>query len=75
MRGLNLTAKLAKVDCPVTILCGEKDKANLKAEKKLVGLLPQVELQIVKGAGHEVNKDAPEAVAAILDRRRPGGNL
>lgn len=74
MRGLNLTAKLAKVDCPVTILCGEKDRANLKAAKNLVRLLPQAELQIVKGAGHEVNKDAPEAIAAILDRRRPGGN-
>lgn len=75
MRGLDFTNKLSEVDCPVTILCGEKDRANLKAAKKLVGLLPQAELQIVKGAGHEVNKDAPEAVAAILDRRRPGGNL
>ena len=75
MRGLDFTNKLSEVNCPVTILCGEKDRANLKAAKKLVGRLPQAELQIVKGAGHEVNKDAPEAVAAILDRRRPGGNL
>ena len=75
MKDLDFSHKVNVIKCPTFIICGEKDKANLKAEKKLVGLLPQVELQIVKGAGHEVNKDAPEAVAAILDRRRPGGNL
>ena len=72
MRGLNLTAKLSEVNCPVTILCGEKDRANLKAAKKLWKLLPKAELQIIKGAGHEVNKDAPEVIAAILDMRRSG---
>ena len=53
--------------CPVTIVCGEKDSANLKASKKLNELLPHATLQIVPGAGHEINKDAPEAIAAVLN--------
>lgn len=56
-----------KITCPVTVLCGEKDRANLKASKKLNELLSQATLQIVSGAGHEINKDAPEVIAAILN--------
>lgn len=67
MRSLDFTSQLNGVTCPVTIVCGEKDSANLKASKKLNELLPQATLQIVPGAGHEINKDAPETIAAILN--------
>lgn len=67
MRSLDFTSQLSKIICPVTVLCGEKDRANLKASKKLNELLSQATLQIVSGAGHEINKDAPEAIAAILN--------
>ena len=67
MRALDFTAQLSGILCPVNILCGEKDSANLKASKKLNEILPKVTLQIVPGAGHEINKDAPEAIAAILN--------
>ena len=67
MRSLHFTPHLNGITCPVTILCGEKDSANLKASKKLNGLLPQATLQIIPGAGHEISKDAPEAIATILN--------
>ena len=67
MRSLDFTSGLREVSCPVKILCGEKDRANLKASKQLSELLPQAELHIVPGAGHEINKCAPEAIAAILN--------
>ena len=67
MRSLDFTPQLNRVTCPVTIVCGEKDSANLKASKKLNELLPQATLQIVPGAGHEINKDAPEVIADILN--------
>ena len=62
-----INSQLNGLTCPVTIVCGEKDSANLKASKKLNELLPHATLQIVPGAGHEINKDAPEAIAAILN--------
>ena len=68
MRSLDFTSQLSGITCPVTIVCGEKDSANLKASKKLNELLPQAILQIVPGAGHEINKDAPEVIADILNK-------
>ncbi len=68
MRSLDFTSQLDKIACPVTILCGEKDKANLKASKELKGLIPQSTLHIIPNAGHEMNKCAPDAIAAILNQ-------
>lgn len=68
MRSLDFKTELNKVECPVTIVCGEKDYANKKAAKQLNALLPQSQLQIIPGVGHEVNKCAPEAIAAILNK-------
>lgn len=67
MRSLDFTSQLDKIVCPVIILCGEKDSANLKASKKLKELLPQAKLHIIPGAGHEINKTAPQAISTILN--------
>ena len=67
MRSQDFRAKLNNVTCPVTIVCGEKDHANKKAAKQLNALLPQSQLCIIPGAGHEVNQCAPEAITAILN--------
>lgn len=68
MRELDFTGKLQEVKCPVTLLCGEKDRPNRAAAKQLKKLLPQAELLIVPGAGHEVNQDAPEVIVELLSR-------
>lgn len=68
MRELDFTGKLQEVKCPVTLLCGEKDCPNRAAAKQLKKLLPQAELLIVPGAGHEVNQDAPEVIVELLSR-------
>ncbi len=65
---LNFTCELKNIKCPVTILCGEKDRANRKAAKQLQKLLPQAELHLIPGAGHELNRNAPEAIVRILTR-------
>lgn len=66
MRTLDLGKELHRVSCPATVLCGEKDQANRKAAQELQALLPKAVLQIVPGAGHEMNLDAPEAIAQVL---------
>ena len=67
MRSLDFTAQLNNILCPVTILCGKKDTANLKASKRLKELLPQATLHIIPNAGHELNKYAPNMIAEILN--------
>lgn len=65
MRSLDFRSGLKDIKCPVTILCGEKDRANLKASRQLAELLSQSKLRIVPGAAHELNKCAPEAIADV----------
>ena len=67
MRSLDFTSQLNNIRCPVTILCGKKDTANLKASKRLKELLPKATLHIVPNAGHELNKYAPNTIAEILN--------
>lgn len=67
MRLLDFASQLGQITCPVAVVCGEKDKANLKASKKLHELLPHATLHIVPNAGHEVNKHAPQAIASLLN--------
>lgn len=63
---LDFTSGLKDIRCPVAIICGEKDHANLKAANQFKQLLPQAKLHIIPGAGHEINKTAPEAISAVL---------
>lgn len=67
MRSLDFTSQISKITCPVTIVCGEKDNANLKASKKLKELLPQAKLYVIPNEGHEINKTAPQVIADILN--------
>ncbi len=67
MRSLDFSKRLCEITCPVTIICGGNDNANMKASKKLNTLLPQSKLHIIPDAGHEINKSAPEAVASVIN--------
>lgn len=66
MAELDFSRSLRKVTCPILILCGEHDRANQKAARMLACLLKNAQFQLVPGAGHEVNVDAPERLAKIL---------
>ena len=66
MADLDLTESLRRVSCPVLILCGEKDRANKKASQELADRLPHSVFREVPGAGHEVNVDVPQELAALL---------
>jgi len=58
---------LAKV-IPTIFLWGESDIFALPAlGRELEGLLPDVKFHWVKNAGHQVQTDQPEIVAAIMD--------
>lgn len=66
MRSLDLRGGIARVKCPVYILCGEQDKPNRKASEMLHQMLPQSTLHIVPGAGHEMNRETPDAIVKAL---------
>lgn len=74
MLDLDFREDLGTISCPVLVLCGERDRANRKAALGLREGIPGAELGWIPGAGHEVNADAPEALAEALRRffRRAG---
>lgn len=66
MARLDFTPSLARIECPVSIACGERDKANISAARELESILPQARLTVIKGAGHEINSEAPEETARFI---------
>lgn len=70
MQTIDLTAQLYRVSCPVKLLCGGRDLANKAACRKLQKLLPQAEAEILPSIGHEVNREAPQAVAEAIRQLR-----
>ncbi len=67
MMELDFSDDIKNVQCNTLILYGGKDMANKKAAKKLAEQIPKSEIEKVEGAGHEINIDAPERLAFILN--------
>lgn len=67
MMALDFSKELPRLSCPVMVVCGQKDTANRKAANGLAGGIHNAELQIIKNAGHEINADAPEQLADLLN--------
>lgn len=66
MMELDLSGILPRISCPTLVLCGSRDRANKQACTELAQLLNRAELHILKGAGHELNREAPENLASLL---------
>ena len=68
LRKVNLTDKIKKIKLPSLLVCGSKDKPNLKAAYKLNKLLKNSQLCIIEKGGHTLNSQAPEAFAQIIEK-------
>lgn len=66
MANLDLREGLSRISCPVLVLCGERDRANQKACRETAERIHGAELQMLPGAGHELNCQAPEMLAERL---------
>ena len=65
MRNLDFTDQLSSLQPPVMLICGGKDKQNLKRMEKL-GQLLSTDLVVLKNAGHEVNLSESERLGDLL---------
>ena len=68
LRKVNLTDKVKKIKLPSLLVCGSKDKPNLKAAYKLNKLLKNSQLCIIEKGGHTLNSQAPETFAQIIEK-------
>lgn len=67
MKSLDFSDRVGDIQCPVLILCGEKDRANLPSARFLSQNIPGAELQILEHTGHVVNEENPQALAERLN--------
>ena len=58
--------RLGELTMPATVLVGERDAKFRALGERLAEGLPHAELVVVRGAGHALHLEAPEAVAAAL---------
>ena len=65
-RRFDVSAELGRLRMPVLVLVGERDRANTGLSTALAEALPHARLEVVTGAGHVANVDAPEAFTAAL---------
>ena len=78
MMVLEFKEDLEKVDCRTLIVCGEKDRANIRAAEMMAEKIPGARIKILEGCGHEVNVEDPEKLADILEafyEEKQAGNL
>ena len=72
LAGLDLRPRLSQVTVPTLVLCGSRDRVNIRLARELAAGIPAAELQIVPGATHLWNLQQPEAfnrtVATFVDR-------
>ncbi|QLB50722.1 alpha/beta fold hydrolase [Streptococcus sanguinis] len=67
LRKINLTDKIKKIKLPILLVCGSKDKPNLKAAYELSKLLKDSQLHIIEKGGHTLNSQAPKTFAQIIE--------
>ena len=66
MMDIDFTNSLNNVNCPVAVICGEKDNVNKKAAIKLARELPNAKFITINNSGHEVNLDNPQGLANAM---------
>lgn len=63
MRQLDLTKEVREITLPTLLLCGSRDKVNLKPIHEMRERMIDAECVIIEGGGHELNVHKPEELA------------
>ena len=66
MKNLDFSDRVKNIKCPTLILCGKKDKANLKSAYYFSENIKNAEFKVIENTGHVVNEENPEALTKIL---------
>ena len=68
MKRIDFTPAIHRITCPSFIICGQKDRVNQNASRMLANTIPNAKLSLVENSGHEVNIDAPSALAGLIKK-------
>ncbi|MHC5246836.1 alpha/beta fold hydrolase [Enterococcus sp. LJL90] len=66
MKELDFSSEVKTIKCPTLIICGKKDRANLKSAYYFEENIKQAKLEIMESVGHVANEENPKDLAEIL---------
>ena len=66
MKNLDFSNDIKNIKCKTLIICGKKDKANIKYAYYLSENIKNSQLKIMKETGHIVNEENPRELALII---------
>ena len=66
MKKLDFSNKMKNIKCPALIICGKKDKANIKSAHFLAENIKNSREKIFENTGHVVNEENPKLLAKTL---------
>ena len=67
MKNLDFSDRVKNIRCHTLILCGKKDRSNMKSAHYLSQNIKTAELKIIKDTGHVVNEENPRVLAELLN--------
>ena len=67
MKELDFSNKVNRIKCPTLVICGRKDRANMKSAHYLSANIETAKLEIIENTGHIVNEENPKILANILN--------
>lgn len=66
IKNLKISEGLDKINSKTLLICGEKDKINIKSSKLFKADIKNSKFKIIENAGHEVNIDNPKDLAKLI---------
>jgi pimeloyl-ACP methyl ester carboxylesterase len=63
---VDVAARVRRLGTPTLVICGQRDRLNLRLSRELESLLPNAELCVIPEAGHVVNLEQPAAFTHAL---------
>lgn len=67
MKDLDFSKEVQNIKCKTLIICGQKDKANIKSAYYLSENIKNSQLKIMNNTGHIVNEENPEDLAIVIN--------
>jgi pimeloyl-ACP methyl ester carboxylesterase len=68
MKELNFSTGLKNILCSTLIICGQKDRLNMKSSKYLTKNIKNANIKIIENTGHVINTENPEKLAFELEK-------
>ncbi len=68
MKNLDFSDRVQNIKCPALIICGKKDRANMKSAYFLKKNIENAKGIMLENTGHVVNEENPKMLAKILDK-------